>query len=80
MNLSCLYKKVYKFFIPLAGQKNKPNSNPIKANLRSNVCKLLCYNLSYEKRLPTATPYRAWGTRTVCGIRGAASRWPRRYW
>jgi hypothetical protein len=32
MNLSCLYKKVYKFFIPLAGQKNKPNSNPIKPN------------------------------------------------
>ncbi|HUU18593.1 MAG TPA: hypothetical protein VMW72_15690 [Sedimentisphaerales bacterium] len=25
--------KDYKNFIPLAGQKNKPNSNPIKANL-----------------------------------------------
>ncbi len=24
----------YKNFIPLAGQKNKPNSNPIKPNLR----------------------------------------------
>jgi hypothetical protein len=24
----------YKFFIPLAGQKNKPNSNPIKPNCR----------------------------------------------
>jgi hypothetical protein len=24
----------YKYFIPLAGQKNKPNSNPIKPNLR----------------------------------------------
>ena len=26
--------KIYKNFIPLAGQKNKPNSNPIKPNLR----------------------------------------------
>jgi hypothetical protein len=25
---------IYKNFIPLAGQKNKPNSNPIKPNLR----------------------------------------------
>jgi len=24
----------YEIFIPLAGQKNKPNSNPIKANFR----------------------------------------------
>ncbi len=24
----------YEKFIPLAGQKNKPNSNPIKANLK----------------------------------------------
>jgi len=34
MNLSCLYTKEYQNFIPLAGQKNKPNSNPIKANCR----------------------------------------------
>ncbi len=34
MNLSCLYTKDYQNFIPLAGQKNKPNSNPIKPNLR----------------------------------------------
>ena len=30
MNLSILSKMAYKNFIPLAGQKNKPNSNPIK--------------------------------------------------
>jgi len=34
MNLSCLYTEDYKNFIPLAGAKNKPNSNPIKPNLR----------------------------------------------
>ena len=34
MNLSYFYTKDYKIFIPLAGQKNKPNSNPIKANFR----------------------------------------------
>jgi len=27
-------KKDYKNFIPLSGQKNKPNSNPIKANFQ----------------------------------------------
>ncbi len=32
MNLSFLYTKDYQNFIPLAGQKNKPNSNPIKPN------------------------------------------------
>ena len=30
-------KKDYKNFIPLAGQKNKPNSNPIKPILNLNV-------------------------------------------
>jgi len=34
MNLSCLHIKDYKIFIPLAGRKNKPNSNPIKPNSR----------------------------------------------
>ena len=33
MNVSYFYTKDYKNFIPLAGQKNKPNSNPIKPNL-----------------------------------------------
>ncbi len=27
-----VYTRNYKIFIPLAGQKNKPNSNPIKPN------------------------------------------------
>jgi len=34
MNLSCLYTNDYINFIPLAGYKNKPNSNPIKPNLK----------------------------------------------
>jgi hypothetical protein len=34
MNVSNILTRNYKNFIPLAGQKNKPNSNPIKANLR----------------------------------------------
>jgi len=34
MNLIYLYIKDYQNFIPLAGQKNKPNSNPIKPNLQ----------------------------------------------
>ncbi len=34
MNVSNIITRNYKIFIPLAGQKNKPNSNPIKPNLR----------------------------------------------
>ena len=34
MNVNIYYIKDYQIFIPLAGQKNKPNSNPIKPNLR----------------------------------------------
>jgi len=34
MNINSLITMNYKFFIPLAGQKNKPNSNPIKPNFR----------------------------------------------
>jgi len=34
INLSILSKKAYKNFIPLAGQKNKPKTNPIKPNLK----------------------------------------------
>ncbi len=32
MNVNLLITMNYKDFIPLAGQKNKPNSNPIKPN------------------------------------------------
>ncbi len=34
MNVSNIITRNYKNFIPLAGQKNKPNSNPIKPNFR----------------------------------------------
>ena len=36
MNLNIYYTKVYNNFIPLAGYKNKPNSNPIKPNCRKS--------------------------------------------
>ncbi len=44
MNVSNIITMIYKNFIPLAGQKNKPNSNPIKANFlraRMNVNSLI---------------------------------------
>ncbi len=34
MNVSNIITRNYKHFIPLAGYKNKPNSNPIKPNLK----------------------------------------------
>ncbi len=34
MNANSLITRNYKNFIPLAGQKNKPNSNPIKPNFQ----------------------------------------------
>ncbi len=34
MNVNSLITRNYQNFIPLAGYKNKPNSNPIKPNLR----------------------------------------------
>jgi len=34
MNVNIFSTKAYEIFIPLAGQKNKPNSNPIKPNLK----------------------------------------------
>jgi len=34
MNVNSLITMNYKNYIPLAGYKNKPNSNPIKPNLR----------------------------------------------
>ncbi len=38
MNVSSIITTAYKNFIPLAGQKNKPNSNPIKPNLSQFRC------------------------------------------
>jgi len=34
MNVSNIITRNYKNFIPLAGRKNKPNSNPIKPNFQ----------------------------------------------
>jgi hypothetical protein len=34
MNVNIYYIKDYQIFIPLAGYKNKPNSNPNKPNFR----------------------------------------------
>ncbi len=34
MNVNIYYIKDYQIFIPLAGYKNKPNSNPIKTNFQ----------------------------------------------
>ncbi len=44
MNVSNIITRNYKIFLPLAGQKNKPNSNPIKPNLKKAKM-----NLSYVK-------------------------------
>ena len=35
MNLSSFPQNAYENFIPLAGYKNKPNSNPIKPNFQN---------------------------------------------
>jgi len=43
--------KDYKNFIPLAGQKNKPNSNPNKPNLRKAKMKVnLTLTKDYRKK------------------------------
>ncbi len=52
MNVSNIITRNYKNFIPLAGQKNKPNSNPIHERPKMNVKP---YNtMKYKKfaRLP----------------------------
>ncbi len=51
MNLSCLYTKEYQNFIPLARQKNKPNSNPIKPNLKKAKMNVNLYVIeNYRKK------------------------------
>jgi len=57
MNLNVYYTKVYNNFIPLAGYKNKPNSNPIKPNCRkseidaNSVMQTLCLQRITEKKM-----------------------------
>jgi len=46
MNLSIFSKMAYENKSNWTLGQNKPNSNPIKANLRRNECKLLCYRVS----------------------------------
>jgi len=51
MNVSCLYTKDYQNFIPLSGYKNKPNSNPIKPNLRKAQMNVNLYVIEdYRKK------------------------------
>ncbi len=51
MNVNIYYIKDYQIFIPLAGQKNKPNSNPIKPNLkRAKMNVNLYYIEDYRKK------------------------------
>jgi len=51
MNVNPYNTKDYKIFIPLAGQKNKPNSNPIKANLKRAQMNLnLTLTKDYRKK------------------------------
>ncbi len=44
MNVSNIITRNYEYFIPLAGQKNKPNSNPNKPNFQKAKM-----NISYVK-------------------------------
>ena len=44
MNVGSIITMIYKIFIPLAGYKNKPNSNPIKPNFQK-----VKMNISYVK-------------------------------
>ncbi len=50
MNVNIYYIKDYQIYIPLAGQKNKPNSNPIKANLPEGKIDAKCvFTKDYEE-------------------------------
>jgi len=52
MNVNSLITMNYKIFIPLAGYKNKPDSNPIQTQFPKspNECKLICYRGLQKKR------------------------------
>jgi hypothetical protein len=50
MNVNIYYIKDYQIFIPLAGYKNKPNSNPIKPNCRKGKIDAKCvFTKDYRK-------------------------------
>jgi len=51
MNLNPYNTTDYEIFIPLAGQKNKPNSNPIKPNCRKGKIDAKCvFTKDYRKK------------------------------
>ncbi len=51
MNANLYNTRDYDIFLPLAGQKNKPNSNPIKANLkRAKINVNLYFIEDYRKK------------------------------
>jgi len=51
MNVSNTITRNYQNFIPLAGQKNKPNSNPNKPNLRKAKMNVNLYFIEdYRKK------------------------------
>ncbi len=51
MNVSNIITRNYKVFLPLAGQKNKPNSNPIKPNSRKAKMNVNLYVIEdYRKK------------------------------
>ena len=51
MNVSNIIIRNYTIFIPLAEQKNKPNSNPIKPNLRKSKINVNLYVIEdYRKK------------------------------
>jgi len=55
MNVNPYNRTNYKKFIPLAGQKNKPNSNPIKPNCRKGKIDAKCvFTKDYKIFIPLA--------------------------
>ncbi len=51
MNVNVFSQMDYEYFLPLAGQKNKPNSNPIKPNLRKAKMNVNLYFIEdYRKK------------------------------
>jgi len=51
MNVTIYYTKAYKKFAPLAGHKNKPNSNQIKPNLQKAKMNVNLYFIEdYRKK------------------------------
>jgi len=76
MNVSNIITMNYKNFIPLAGQKNKPNSNPIKPNFQKakmNVSSLITKDyrkkddFAVQKNKPNSNPIKACPERSRMG-------------